>query len=69
MKYTTADEIIESFSRRKSERNERSETSSKRVPGRLQTGKEFINKKFQNILNKFNIHWFSTNSDLKASIV
>jgi hypothetical protein len=40
-------------------------------PSKLQTdkNKEFINKLFQDPLKKYNIHWFSTNSDLKASIV
>ncbi len=36
---------------------------------RIDKGNEFINKKFQDLLKKNNIYWFSNNSNLKASIV
>jgi transposase InsO family protein len=61
IKDKSADKIIEAFNN----------IFKERKPLKLQTdkGKEFINKKFQELLKKNNIHWFSTNSDLKASIV
>jgi hypothetical protein len=61
IKNKTAEEIINSFDKIFKERR----------PSKLQTdkGKEFINKKFQSFLKEHNITWFSTNSDLKASIV
>ena len=42
-----------------------------RTPIQLQTddGKEFYNKTFQNLLNKYKIHHFSTGGDTKASVV
>ena len=42
-----------------------------RTPIQLQTddGKEFYNKTFQNLLNKYKIHHFSTSGDTKASVV
>ena len=44
--------------------------SSNRKPEKLQTdkGTEFINSKFQNFLKRNNIHFFTTESELKASI-
>jgi len=61
IKNKTADEIVNVFQR----------IFKKRKPKKLQTdkGKEFINYKLQNLLQKNNIKWFSSNSDLKASIV
>jgi hypothetical protein len=61
IKDKTADKIIEAFNN----------IFKQRKPLKLQTykGKEFINKKFQDLLKKNNIHWFSTNSNMKASIV
>jgi transposase InsO family protein len=61
IKDKTADQTIEAFNN----------IFKQRKPLKLQTdkGKEFINKKFQELLKRNNIHWFSTNSDLKASIV
>lgn len=61
IKNKTADETIKAFE----------VIFKERKPAKLQTdkGKEFINKKFQDVLKLNNIHWFSTNSDLKASIV
>jgi Integrase core domain/Chromo (CHRromatin Organisation MOdifier) domain len=45
--------------------------SSGRSPQKLQTdaGTEFLNKSFQSMLKKYNIAHFSTNSELKASVV
>ena len=42
-----------------------------RQPIQLQTddGKEFYNKTFQTLLNKYKIHHFSTSGDTKASVV
>ena len=42
-----------------------------RKPIQLQTddGKEFYNKTFQTLLNKYKIHHFSTSGDTKASVV
>ena len=42
-----------------------------RTPIQLQTddGREFYNKTFQNLLNKYKIHHFSTSGDTKASVV
>jgi hypothetical protein len=61
IKNKTADEIINSFG----------EIFLERIPLKLQTdkGKEFINNKFQKFLQSKNVTWFSTNSDVKASIV
>ncbi len=60
IKSKTVDEIIKAFEK----------IFKERKPKKLQTdkGKEFINKKFQDLLKKNNIHWFLTNSDVKASI-
>eukprot|EP00732_Lithocolla_globosa_P000347 Lithocolla_globosa_v1_NODE_99_length_6376_cov_39.997943.p1 type:complete len:333 gc:universal NODE_99_length_6376_cov_39.997943:3284-2286(-) len=46
-------------------------TTSKRTPLKLQTddGKEFFNKDVQSLFNKYNIHHFSTPSELKAVVV
>ena len=40
-------------------------------PEKLQTAKgtEFISRKFQSFLKEKNIHFFTTNSELKASVV
>lgn len=45
--------------------------SSGRKPNKLQTdqGKEFVNEHFQKFLRDKNIHFFTTNSGLKASVV
>lgn len=45
--------------------------TSKKSPKRLQTdkGTEFINVKVQSFLKKYNIHFFTTNGEKKASIV
>ena len=45
--------------------------SSGRKPNKLQTdqGKEFVNEHFQKFLRHKNIHFFTTNSGLKASVV
>ena len=45
--------------------------SSGRKPNKLQTdqGKEFVNEDFQKFLRDKNIHFFTTNSGLKASVV
>ena len=45
--------------------------SSGRNPNKLQTdqGKEFVNEHFQKFLRDKNIHFFTTNSGLKASVV
>ena len=42
-----------------------------RSPKKLQTdkGTEFLNRKFQSFLKEKNIHFFTTNSELKASVV
>ena len=42
-----------------------------RIPKNLQTddGKEFFNKSFQNLMNKYGVNHYSTYSVLKASIV
>ena len=42
-----------------------------RSPGKLQTdkGTEFLNRNFQSLLKEKNIHFFTTNSELKASVV
>ena len=42
-----------------------------RVPKNLHTdqGKEFYNSNFENLMKKYNIHLYSTYSNLKASIV
>ena len=42
-----------------------------RTPIQLQTddGKEFYNKTFQSLLNKYKIHHFSTSGDTKAGVV
>ncbi len=57
----TAEEIIKSFDY----------IFKERKPLKLQTdkGKEFINKKFQSFSKEHNVEWFSTDSELKASIV
>ena len=47
-------------------------TDSNRTPNAIQgdKGKEFVNRKFNSMLKKYNIHFFSTeNDDIKASIV
>ena len=61
IKNKTAEEIINSFDIIFKERR----------PSKLQTdkGKEFINNKFQKFLKSKSINWFSTNSNVKASIV
>ena len=61
IKNKTAYEILKAFG----------EIFLERIPLKLQTdkGKEFINNKFQKFLKSKNIIWFSTNSDVKASIV
>ena len=43
----------------------------KRVPKRLQTdkGTEFLNKPVQQFLKKHNVHFFTTETEMKASIV
>ena len=42
-----------------------------RVPWKLQTdaGKEFLNREFQSLLEKHDIHFFTTNNETKASVV
>ena len=42
-----------------------------RSPEKLQTdkGTEFLNRKFQSFLKENNIHFFTTNSEIKASVV
>ena len=42
-----------------------------RSPEKLQTdkGNEFLNRNFQNFLKEKDIHFFTTNSELKASVV
>lgn len=44
---------------------------SQRVPDNLQTDKglEFTNKDIQALFKQYNVHWYSTNSELKASVV
>ncbi len=61
IKNKTADEIIEAFNK----------VFKERKPKKLKTdkGKEFINKKFQRLLDELKIDWFITNSDVEASIV
>ena len=62
LKQKTADEIIKAMERI---------FASGRKPKRLQTdkGSEFTNKKVQTFLRKHNVHFFTTDSEQKASIV
>jgi hypothetical protein len=61
MKNKTADETVRAFGK----------IFKVRKPQKLQTdkGKEFYNSKVQKLFKEFNIHHFSTNSNVKASVV
>ncbi len=59
----SSDNIVRAF--------ERIFAKDKRVPKRLQTdkGTEFLNKPVQQFLKKHNVHFFTTETEMKASIV
>jgi len=63
LKTKTGNELVSAFSKLL--------RTSKRVPEKLRSDKggEFINKKFQKFLKTKNIHFFTSNNEVKAAIV